>query len=55
VIELMPGNMKPTHYREIAVIKGAAYQCLQGTPLDEQLMFSIEPAQVVEALQQTEA
>ena len=55
VIELMPGNMKPNHYREIAVIKGAAYQCLQGTPLDEQLMFSIQPAQVVEALQQTEA
>lgn len=51
LVELMPANMRPNHYREIAVVKGAGYFCLQGSTLDEQLTFAIDPEKLVGALQ----
>jgi hypothetical protein len=54
LLELMPLNMKPNHYREIAVIKGAAYECLQGSNLDDALTFTVEPSKTIEALSKLE-
>jgi capsular polysaccharide biosynthesis protein len=54
LLELMPGNMKPNHYREIAVTKGASYSCLQGSMLNENLQFNIETSSISEALSKFE-
>ena len=50
LLEIMPGNIKPNHYREIAVTKGASYFCLQGSMLNENLQFNLEPSRISEAL-----
>jgi capsular polysaccharide biosynthesis protein len=54
LLELMPANMKPNHYREIAVTKGASYTCLQGSILNENLQFNIQPLKISEALSKFE-
>lgn len=42
LIEIMPGNMQPNHYREIAIRKGAYYQCIKGSALDKNGQFHLD-------------